>query len=56
VLRTYDEGSRLTGAEFWELEARVSREWQAEMLDPAEIEARRQDIVDRGRSQQHRNH
>jgi enoyl-CoA hydratase/carnithine racemase len=56
VLRTYDEGSKLTGAEFWELEARVSREWQAEMLDPAEIEARRQGIVARGRSQQQRQH
>jgi enoyl-CoA hydratase len=56
ILRTYDEGSRLTGAEFWELEARVSREWQAEMLDPAEIEARRQGIVERGRSQQQRDH
>jgi enoyl-CoA hydratase len=56
VLRTYDEGSKLTGAEFWELEARVSREWQAEVLDPAEIEARRQGIVARGRSQQQRQH
>jgi enoyl-CoA hydratase len=56
VLRTYDEGSRVTGAEFWELEARVSREWQAERLDPAEIEARRAAIVERGRSQQQHDH
>lgn len=52
ILRTYDEGSKLTGAEAWELETRVSREWQATMLDPAEIESRRRAIVDRGRSQQ----
>lgn len=52
ILRTYDEGSKLTGAEAWDLETRVSREWQATMLDPAEIESRRRAIVDRGRSQQ----
>jgi enoyl-CoA hydratase len=52
MLRTYDEGSRLTGDDAWALEARVSREWQAERLDPAQIEARRQAVVDRGRSQQ----
>ncbi|HEY8526914.1 MAG TPA: enoyl-CoA hydratase [Acidimicrobiales bacterium] len=51
MLRTYDEGSRLTGAEAWELEARVSRQWQAETLDPAEIEARRAAVVARGRAQ-----
>jgi enoyl-CoA hydratase len=56
VLRTYDEASRLTGAEAWELEADVSRRWQAEMLDPAEIEARRRSIVERGRSQQPGHH
>jgi enoyl-CoA hydratase/carnithine racemase len=56
MLRTYDEGSRLPGAEAWKLEARVSREWQAEMLDPAEIEARRRAIVERGRSQQRHDH
>jgi enoyl-CoA hydratase len=56
MLRTYDEGSRLTGAEAWELEARVSRQWQAENLDPAEIEARRQSIVERGRGQQRHQH
>lgn len=56
MLRTYDEGSRLPGAEAWELEARVSREWQAAMLDPAEIEARRRGIIERGRSQQPSDH
>jgi enoyl-CoA hydratase/carnithine racemase len=56
MLRTYDEASRLPGAEAWELEARVSRQWQAEMLDPAEIEARRQGIVDRGRAQHRHDH
>jgi enoyl-CoA hydratase len=56
MLRTYDEASRLPGAGAWELEARVSREWQAEMLDPAEIEARRRGIVERGRSQQRSDH
>jgi enoyl-CoA hydratase/carnithine racemase len=52
MLRTYDEGSKLSGADAWALEGRVSREWQATKLDPAEVEARRQAIVDRGRSQQ----
>jgi enoyl-CoA hydratase len=52
ILRTYDDGSKLTGADAWALETRVSREWQATMLDPAEIESRRRAIVDRGRSQQ----
>jgi enoyl-CoA hydratase len=56
MLRTYDEGSRLPGAEAWELETRVSTQWQAEMLDPAEIETRRRGIVDRGRSQQRHEH
>jgi enoyl-CoA hydratase len=56
ILRTYDEASRLTGAQAWELEAEVSRRWQAEMLDPAEIEARRRGIVERGRSQQPGHH
>jgi enoyl-CoA hydratase len=56
MLRTYDEASRLTGAEAWDLEARVSRQWQAENLDPAEIEARRQSIVERGRGQQRHQH
>jgi enoyl-CoA hydratase len=52
VLETYDEASRLACAEAWELEARVARQWQAEVLDPAEIEARRRGIAARGRSQQ----
>jgi enoyl-CoA hydratase len=51
MLQTYDDGSRLTGAEAWQLEGRVSREWLAGGLDPAEMEARRQRVVARGRAQ-----
>jgi enoyl-CoA hydratase len=48
---TYDEGSLLTGAEAWELEGREARAWQGRGIDPAEIERRRQSILERGRTQ-----
>lgn len=51
MLATYDEGALLTGASAWDLEAAVSREWQAAGLDPAAIEERRKAVVARGRSQ-----
>jgi enoyl-CoA hydratase len=53
LLETYDEGARVTGGEAAELETRISREWMASGRggSPAEVEARRRQVVDRGRSQ-----
>ncbi|MDP1819002.1 MAG: enoyl-CoA hydratase [Acidimicrobiales bacterium] len=51
MLATYDEGARLDGAGAWDLEAEVAGRWQGEGLDPAVIEAKRQAVVARGRSQ-----
>jgi enoyl-CoA hydratase len=53
MLRTYDEVTATTVEEGWEIEARVSREWEGPGFDPASIEARRMKIVERGRSQIH---
>ncbi len=52
MLDTYQQVISTTGDEAWDIEAAVSRAWAAEHLDPAAVEARRQAIVDRGRSQQ----
>jgi enoyl-CoA hydratase len=52
MLQTYAEGSLGTGEAAWALEDRVSREWEGPGFDPASIEARRQQIIDRGRAQQ----
>jgi enoyl-CoA hydratase len=51
MLRTYDEGSRRDGAGQWALEAEVAAAWQGAGLDPAAIEASRQAVVARGRTQ-----
>ncbi len=51
MLQTYDEVTSTTVAEGWEIEARVSREWEGPGFDPASIEARRSKIVERGRAQ-----
>jgi enoyl-CoA hydratase len=51
MLATYDEGALLTGAGAWDLEAAVSKRWQAGGLDPAAIEERRKAVVARGRTQ-----
>ena len=53
LLQTYDEGARVTGAEAAALEIRISREWMAtgQGGSPADVEARRRQVVDRGRSQ-----
>ena len=40
---TIDEG--------WDIELRVSREWEGPGFDPASIEARRMKVVERGRQQ-----
>ena len=51
MLRTYAEVTDTTVAEGWEIEARVSREWDGPGFDPASIAARRGAILERGRSQ-----
>jgi enoyl-CoA hydratase len=51
MLATYAEGTDTTVGEAWTIEDRVSREWEGAGFDPAEIEARRLGILERGRSQ-----
>ncbi|HEX5267826.1 MAG TPA: enoyl-CoA hydratase [Acidimicrobiales bacterium] len=51
MLRTYDEVTSTTAREGWDIELQVSTEWEGAGYDRSEIEARRQAIVDRGRSQ-----
>lgn len=51
MLQTYNEVTATTVDEGWEIEARVSREWEGPGFDPASIEARRMKIVERGRQQ-----
>jgi enoyl-CoA hydratase len=51
MLATYDEGALLDGAGAWALEAEVSDTWLEGGLDPAVVEANRQKVVARGRTQ-----
>jgi len=53
IYRTYEEGTLLDGRGAWELEATVARsDWGGKGgLDPAEVERRREAIMERGRSQ-----
>jgi enoyl-CoA hydratase len=51
MLATYDDGALRDGAGAWALEAEVANAWQAGGLDPAVIEANRQAVVARGRTQ-----
>lgn len=51
MLATYAEVTDTTIAEGWGVEDRVSREWEGSGFDPAEIEARRLGILERGRAQ-----
>ena len=51
ILQTYNEVTGTTVDEGWKIEARVSRDWEGAGFDPAEIEARRMKVVERGRSQ-----
>jgi enoyl-CoA hydratase len=53
VLLTYDEGSRLTGADAARLEAQVSAEW-IRSVSGADVEARRLAVTERGRQQSER--
>jgi len=51
MIQTYNEVTGTTVDEGWNIEARVSRDWEGSGFDPAEIEARRMKVVERGRSQ-----
>jgi enoyl-CoA hydratase len=51
MLQTYNEVTGTTVAEGWKIEAQVSRDWEGAGFDPAAIEARRQQVVERGRQQ-----
>ena len=51
MLQTYNEVTATTIDEGWKIEARVSRDWEGAGFDPAEIEARRLKVVERGRAQ-----
>jgi enoyl-CoA hydratase len=51
MIQTYNEVTGTTVEEGWKIEAKVSRDWEGAGFDPAEIEARRMKVVERGRSQ-----
>lgn len=51
MIQTYNEVTGTTIDEGWKIEARVSRDWEGAGFDPASIEARRQQVVARGRQQ-----
>lgn len=51
MIQTYNEVTNTTVDEGWNIEARVSRDWEGAGFDPAQIEARRVKVVERGRSQ-----
>jgi enoyl-CoA hydratase len=51
MIQTYNDVTGTTIDEGWKIEARVSRDWEGAGFDPAEIEARRMKVVERGRSQ-----
>lgn len=50
IYATYDEGSMLTAGDAWAVESRTAAAWQGSGLDPAEIERRRGQVADRGRT------
>jgi len=51
MLQTYNEVTATTVDEGWDIEDRVSREWEGAGFDPAAIEARRKQVLERGRKQ-----
>jgi enoyl-CoA hydratase len=51
MLQTYNEVTATTVDEGWQIEDRVSREWEGSGFDPAAIEARRKQVLERGRQQ-----
>jgi len=52
ILQTYDLGGGATEEHAWEIERAVSFQWFVAGVDPADVEARRTGVVERGRSQQ----
>ncbi|MGH9227414.1 MAG: enoyl-CoA hydratase [Acidimicrobiales bacterium] len=51
VLDTYAEGARLSAGDAWRVEAAAAHDWRGSGIDPAEVEARRSAVTQRGRSQ-----
>jgi enoyl-CoA hydratase len=51
ILGTYAEAAYATTAPAWDVEGDAAQAWQSGGLDPAEIEARRAVVTERGRSQ-----
>ncbi|MDE0802462.1 MAG: enoyl-CoA hydratase [Acidimicrobiales bacterium] len=51
MLSTYAQGALVDGEEAWAIEGRVAGEWQSGGRDGADLEARRQAVTERGRSQ-----
>jgi enoyl-CoA hydratase len=51
VMATYTAGSQVSVAEAWLVESEAAAAWQGRGLDAAEIERRRQQVVERGRGQ-----
>ncbi len=51
MLQTYDDAALRDGAGAWELEGEVAAAWQGQGLNPAALEASRQAVVARGRTQ-----
>jgi enoyl-CoA hydratase len=52
ILQTYDLGGATTEEHAWEIERAVSFQWFVAGVDPADVEARRTGVVERGRRQQ----
>lgn len=51
IFATYDEGVEHASGHAWAIEERVAGEWLGASFDLAEVERRRQAIIDRGRAQ-----
>jgi len=51
ILATYEDASRVPGADARDVETRAAARFQRGGVDPSDIERRRQGILDRGRSQ-----
>jgi enoyl-CoA hydratase len=51
ILTTYEEASRVPGAEAWDVEARAAAVFQRGGVDPQDIERRRRGVVERGSAQ-----
>ncbi|HSL56909.1 MAG TPA: enoyl-CoA hydratase [Acidimicrobiales bacterium] len=51
IYATYAEGTAGTTADAWDVEARHARAWRERGIGPEEVEARRQAIIERGRTQ-----